>query len=200
MSLSPTTDFSRRNNNFCMPGPDQIIDLTQFPDLDVEIESAIQAQTSSGHESRRNRRRKSRRSTANSSPAPTDLPRSNSLERLAHAHISTTLDYEDLRGHSTNQCVNGKNQEIENAKGSDQNDSFFIDLTAAAIPPVSQCTPPTSNQPNDPQNKLLVPSHVTVLGNTPTEIISSPLSDSEDDDFINYLDYEDTKVRANCPS
>jgi protein AIR1/2 len=186
-----------------MPGLDQIIDLTQPPDFDVEIESQIQAQTSSGHESRRNRRRKSRRSTANSNPALTDLPQSNSLERIAQAQRSITLKCEDLlREHPMSQCVNGKNQEIENAKGSDQNDSFFIDLTAATIPPISQRTPPTSNQPNDPQNKLLVPSHVTVLGNTPTEIeiVSSPLSDSGDDDFINYLDYEDSKVRANCPS
>ena len=180
-----------------MPGSDQTIDLTQVPDYDVEIGSAILAQTSSSQESRRNRRKNSRRSTANSSPALTDLPLSNSLERTTQAQRSTTLKREDL---STNQCVDGTNQEIENGKDSDRKDSFFIDLTPAAIPPLSRRTPPTSSQPNDPLNKLLVPSHVTVLGNTPTEILSTPLSDSGDDDFINYLDYEETKVRASRPS
>jgi len=180
-----------------MPGPDQIFDLTQPPDSDVEIESVIPAQNSSGHESRSNRRKKSRRSTANSSPALTDLDRSNSLERRADAQRSTTCMHDPKEVvHSTNQCTNRTNQEIENASGSDQKYSFFIDLTPAAILPISRHTPPTSNQPNDSQNKLLVPSHVTVLGNTPTEIVSSPLSASGDDDFINYLDYEDTKVRV----
>lgn len=183
-----------------MPGPDQIIDLTQTPDSDVGIRSGILAQNSSSQESRRNRRKNSRRSTANSSPALTDLPQSNSLERTTEAQRSTMLKCEDPREHSTNQCLNGTNQEIENAKGSDRKNSFFIDLTPAAIPPIFRRTPPALNQSNDPQNKLLVPSHVTVLGNTPTEILSSPLSDSGDDDFINYLDYEETKVRANCPS
>jgi len=180
-----------------MPGSDKILDLTQPPDADVEIESVIPAQNSSGHESRSNRRKKSRRSTANSSPALTDLARSNSLERRVEAQRSTTCMLDDLRVHSTNQCTNRTNQEIENASGSDQKSSFFIDLTPASILPISRRTPPTSNQSNNPQNKLLVPSHVTVLGNTPTEIVSSPLSDSGDDDFINYLDYEDTKVRVN---
>jgi len=183
-----------------MSGPDQIIDLTQIPDSNVEIRSGILVQNSSSQESRRNRRKNSRKSTANSSPALTDLPRSNSLERIAEAQRLTMLKCKDLREHSTNQCLNGTNQEIENAKGSDWKDSFFIDLTPAATSPISRRTPPASNQPNDPQNKLLVPSHVTVLGNTPTEILSSPFSDSGDDDFINYLDYEETKVRANCPS
>ncbi|KIM46209.1 hypothetical protein M413DRAFT_441278 [Hebeloma cylindrosporum] len=172
-----------------MPSADQIIDLTQTPDSDVE---SILAQKSSGQESRRSRRRKSRKSTGNSSPALINLPRRNSLE--SETPKWTTFEREDLlQEHSTNQCARQTNQETETATGSSQKDTFFIDLTPTAIPPTSQRTPPASNQPNDPKDELLIPSHVTVLGNTPTEIISDPLSDSGDVDFINYLDYGDTK-------
>ena len=179
-----------------MTGPARIIDLMQAPDS--WIESVTTAQNSSGQESRRKRRQKTRRSTVDSSPAPIDLSRCNSLERRAESTKRKRKD--PLEEHITNQDLNRGTQEVGNTEGSDQQDAFFIDLTPASIPPISQCTPQISDKSNDCQNKLLVPSHVIVLGNTPSEVISTPLSDSDDEDFIKYLDYEDTKVRANYPS
>jgi protein AIR1/2 len=75
-------------------------------------------------------------------------------------------------------------------------DLFFVDLSPTAIPsiPVSQESISTTNGENEKVGKLLLPSHVTVFGNALVEIIPQPLSDSEDDEFIKYLDYEDTRV------
>jgi hypothetical protein len=75
-------------------------------------------------------------------------------------------------------------------------DLFFVDLSPAAIPsiPVPQESISTTNGENEKVGKLLLPSHVTVFGDALVEIISQPLSDSDDDEFIKYLDYEDTRV------
>lgn len=75
-------------------------------------------------------------------------------------------------------------------------DLFFVDLSPTAIPsiPVSQESISTTNGENEKVGKLLLPSHVTVFGDALVEIISQPLSDSDDDEFIKYLDYEDTRV------
>lgn len=77
-------------------------------------------------------------------------------------------------------------------------DLFFVDLSPTAIPstPVTQEQESisTMNGENGKVGKLLLPSHVTVFGDALVEIISQPLSDSDDDEFIKYLDYEDTRV------
>jgi protein AIR1/2 len=77
-------------------------------------------------------------------------------------------------------------------------DLFFVDLSPTAIIPsllpVSKESISTTNGENEKVPKLLLPSHVTVFGDALVEIISQPLSDSDDDEFIKYLDYEDTRV------
>ena len=75
-------------------------------------------------------------------------------------------------------------------------DPFFVDLLPTAIPsiPISQESISTTNGENGKVGRLLLPSHVTVFGDALVEIISQPLSDSDDDEFIKYLDYEDTRV------
>jgi len=65
---------------------------------------------------------------------------------------------------------------------------FFVDLTPIEHPPTSQAVLPVTRK------NLLLPQHVTVLSGTSVELEVQPLSD-EDDDFIDYVDYEDAKVR-----
>lgn len=90
-------------------------------------------------------------------------------------------------------------------------DLFFVDLAPAPIPAmrlpiqVVNIDVPSGIANANPiddaiedKPKLLVPAHVTVLGSTPVEIIQ-PLSDGEvDEDFIDYLDFDDTKVSVWC--
>lgn len=89
----------------------------------------------------------------------------------------------------------------------DTKDLFFVDLAPAPLPATRlSLQTVVVDVPNGVANvegdgdapKLLVPAHVTVLGSTPVEIIQS-LSDGEvDEDFIDYLDFDDTKVRLSC--
>jgi protein AIR1/2 len=65
-------------------------------------------------------------------------------------------------------------------------------LNPDTVPLTSQDGQNTASVANE--EKSLLPSHVTVLGSTPVEIVEFPLSVSKEEDFIKYLDYEDTKV------
>ncbi|KAF7789446.1 hypothetical protein EIP86_000391 [Pleurotus ostreatoroseus] len=82
---------------------------------------------------------------------------------------------------------------------------FYIDEEPAEIPALSK--PTTDPPPNKPAPKpdetaqsntpgLLLPAHVTVFegnGEAPIEILPPPPLDSEDDDYIEYLDYDDNR-------
>ena len=78
-----------------------------------------------------------------------------------------------------------------------EDDLFFVDVEPLAVAqdkPHVQPEPtyaPESEQPVD--HKLLLPAHVTVFGSTPVEIIAP--TTSLEDDSIQFLDYDDAKVR-----
>jgi hypothetical protein len=74
----------------------------------------------------------------------------------------------------------------------DDDDLFFVDLTSTEHPSTSQAVLPVTN---GKEEGLLLPQHVTLFAGTAMELGVRPLSDLEDDDFIKYIDYEDTKVR-----
>ncbi|KAF8897508.1 hypothetical protein BD779DRAFT_382962 [Infundibulicybe gibba] len=67
------------------------------------------------------------------------------------------------------------------------NNLFFVDTNPSsqisAVPPRS----PTSQEVGP---KLILPSHVTVFGSTPTEIITS-VQETSSEDYIEYLDFDD---------
>lgn len=70
-------------------------------------------------------------------------------------------------------------------------DIFFVDITPAALPIIpSQTAIPTDSE-NTP--KLLLPTHVTVFGDDPDEILPPPEVESGQEDFIEILD-EDRPV------
>lgn len=75
-------------------------------------------------------------------------------------------------------------------------DLFFEDVTPAPLPPtIGNLPPPTygiaaSSSKNAEESKLLLPTHVSVLGSTPVEILPPIESEGESDtDYIKYLDY-----------
>ena len=72
---------------------------------------------------------------------------------------------------------------------------FFIDVAPSLeVDPQTLYTAPSiKDSQKDDEQKLLLPSHVTVFGDSPVEII--PVAPTEEDaDFIDYLDYDDSKV------
>jgi hypothetical protein len=85
----------------------------------------------------------------------------------------------------------------------DEDTLFFVDVTPVSVPSNAATIPPplvagTSATPAD-ASALLLPAHVSILpsanGTSLTvEIISEPEPHSDEEDFIEYLDYDDRKV------
>ncbi|KAK0206546.1 hypothetical protein DFS33DRAFT_1255994 [Desarmillaria ectypa] len=74
----------------------------------------------------------------------------------------------------------------------DDSKPFYFDLDPAILPNVAEKAEKTDEEGGP--SKLLLPSHVLVLGSVPVEILPPSPSDSEDKDYIDYLDYDDRKV------
>lgn len=74
----------------------------------------------------------------------------------------------------------------------DDSKLFFLDLEPVAVQNVAEKTAQTGEEGGP--SKLLLPSHVQVLGSVPVEILPPSSPDSEDEDYIDYLDYDDRKV------
>jgi len=178
----------------------EIIDLTgpsssqnAPPDNDVLFVTNI---NSPRPESRSTRRKRSKKSSTNATPSTTAPPsRSNSLERNPDTERRVKRKRRDSQddaevGQSTKHSRRDSKVE-EDASGKENVEFFFFDLNPTSIPSISETLAPESKE--EIGGKLLLPAHITVLGSTPVEIIAPP-SDSEDEDFIKYLDYDDAKV------
>ncbi|KAH9482625.1 hypothetical protein JR316_0004725 [Psilocybe cubensis] len=182
----------------------EIIDLTTPPPIPqpstvhldsshaVQVEEVTEAATS--QKPRRKRKRKSRNS--HNSPATTACPSSRSSpDRELDFEAQAKRKRSDPSSSGRTSQENGL-QDItdkqDNLQAEDQ-DLFYVDVTPVPVPSARQIMAERSNEPVETSGKLLVPAHVTVLGSTPVEIISQPAVDSEDENFIDYLDYDDSK-------
>jgi hypothetical protein len=110
---------------------------------------------------------------------------------------SSSPGRKDVGMRRTKRKINHNSRDIseDTRNGDKEGDTqgfFFVDLNPDAVPLTNQDGQSTASVANE--EKLLLPSHVTVLGSTPVEIVEFPLSVSKEEDFIKYLDYEDTKV------
>lgn len=85
-------------------------------------------------------------------------------------------------------------------------DLFFIDTTPTILPPALLPVRPM-NEPSSGReppsktssSKLLLPAHVAVIGDLPVEIMSAPeMGVDGDEDYIDYLDYDDRKVSTDA--
>lgn len=70
---------------------------------------------------------------------------------------------------------------------------FCIDVNPAQLPITSLFVAPTIMD-NQAGPSLLLPAHVSVFGATPVEILPSPNANSDEEDYIDYLDFDDRKV------
>ncbi|EDR12848.1 uncharacterized protein LACBIDRAFT_292877 [Laccaria bicolor S238N-H82] len=67
---------------------------------------------------------------------------------------------------------------------------FFVDVQPTPL----DIMPPSTFPQEEPAKKLLLPAHVTVFGTTPAEILPESIAEEDEDDFINYLDLDDTRT------
>lgn len=80
---------------------------------------------------------------------------------------------------------------------------FFIDVEPADVKPADKpLARASADAVGDDSPKLLLPAHVSVFGGSegaiPVEILPPSDSEAQDDDYIEYLDYEDRKVSNSC--
>ncbi|KAJ7180045.1 hypothetical protein C8R43DRAFT_971416 [Mycena crocata] len=67
---------------------------------------------------------------------------------------------------------------------------FFIDATPAPLPSAARYAATTVTQET---NELILPAHVSVFGETPPDILPAAAPESDEDDYIEYLDYDNRK-------
>lgn len=174
--------------------------------IDLTTESPDQPASNTLDPSARDGRKlKKRRKSSNSkSGTPEEVPSNLNLNDSNEGNAKLDRSSKRKRIHETpksNERRRRRSHAQKHDSGEpDKSDSvadlFFVDLPPTAIPsiPVSQELISTTIGEDEKVGKLLLPSHVTVFGDALVEIISQPLSNSDDDEFIKYLDYEDTRV------
>jgi protein AIR1/2 len=67
---------------------------------------------------------------------------------------------------------------------------FYVDETPTALPAAARYTSATAEE----SPALILPPHVSVFGETPAAILPAEPLDSDEDDYIEYLDYDNRKV------
>jgi hypothetical protein len=71
-------------------------------------------------------------------------------------------------------------------------DVFFVDVQPTSLPdPHVLISPSISDGPGD---NLLLPAHVSVSGSAPVKILAVSNVNIDDEDYIEYLDYDERKV------
>ena len=171
----------------------EVIDLTTESLVPLVIE--INSSPSSSRDDRKSKRKRKSLNSKSSSATTPELP-----STLSHSNeLSTKSDHSAKRkrtnemSESNGRCSDEHDDSEEQGKP-DSADLFFVDLSPAVIPSIPVSQESTTNGENEKVEALLLPSHVTVFGSALVEIISQPLSDSDDNEFIKYLDYDDTRV------
>jgi len=176
----------------------EVIDLTTESPAPLAIVT-LDFNPNPSRDGRRPKRKKKSSSKASSGTGTPEVPSTLSLRDSNERYEKLDHSTKRKRIHETSGFCTESNSHKRDSEEPDKSDSmglFFVDLSPTVMPstPASQETSLTTNAENEKIEKLLLPSHVTVFGNTLVEIISQPLSDLCDEKFIKYLDYEDTKV------
>ncbi|CAA7259740.1 unnamed protein product [Cyclocybe aegerita] len=182
----------------------EIIDLTtdspSQDKYDSDVELVITPTAPSNQESRKIRRKRCRKSCTSADPQDAaSKSRINSPDRATDPDRRTKRKRNE-RGQDSDheQQQNVKTAASDRGGNTAQSqDLFFIDLNRSHLP----SNPPETlafDQPleldEQPSGKLLLPSHVVILGDTPVDIITQALPDSDEDDFIKYLEYDDRQT------
>jgi protein AIR1/2 len=173
----------------------EVIDLT-LPSSPIEIlsEGEIPASLNDEASSSQKKTRKSRKRRKSTGLTDSvDISRNQSLERrsVGDSRIETVSRRRSASPNRRSPAPAVSDQEL-----------FYFDAAPASVVEPAEPTQSVNTQPEGSgtaEDRLLLPSHVSVLstgeeGAVPVEIIPPPPIDSEGEDYIEYLDYEDRKV------
>ncbi|KIJ70584.1 hypothetical protein HYDPIDRAFT_164570 [Hydnomerulius pinastri MD-312] len=176
----------------------EIIDLTLSPPLPEPIEilsdeddSPLGPQDSREKKKRKNKKRKkSKGLTSDGVDSSAQPSRNQSRERETRR---------DTRNVPPSRRRSASPPPRTSAPTTDEPELFFFDAEAAPVHLEEEPPEVRPVESNEEANKLLLPSHVAVLslsddGVVPVEIIRAPTPNSDEEDYIEYLDYEDRKA------
>jgi hypothetical protein len=189
----------------------EIIDLTSPAREEGIIRDAghptspFHVQPRTDEENRRSRRKKLKRSSViGSSQSSVTQTREDSLEagELHRDFIPPERHVSGESGHVKRRRTTVREQERLSPSPRqppssprspvDPVDIFFIDVEPTQLPTAHILVPP--NVSDEPGDKLLLPAHVSVFGLAPLEILPASNVDLDDEDYIEYLDYDERKV------
>lgn len=139
-------------------------------------------------ESRRQRKRDSRRKHRDERDREERDP---DEERRSHRSRDEKDDGKRRRESSREHDSDRKRSRRERERAIPNEELFVLDATPAVLPAAARYTAATTvEEPSE----LILPAHVSVFGETPAPIPTEPL-DSDEEDYIEYLDYDNRKVR-----
>lgn len=182
----------------------EIIDLTVSPRPEViEISSDQEdAVTSPGRHNRtqQNKKRRKRKKANGLATVSDGSSGINSSAQHSRAHSSeignkhSDLNEPTPHPKSASQVLQPTSSSTIGEPG-----LFIFDGTAAPIVVEDISPTPEPAESNGDGNKLLLPSHVAIFhdnGPIPVEVIPPQKLSSDDEEYIEYLDYEDRKVSS----
>lgn len=114
------------------------------------------------------------------------------LEQHHKSRRGTELSPQNQHSRRSSRSPRRKRTPPSEPSPSDSN-LFFIDVNPTPLPITSIFVVPTIVD-NQAGPSLLLPAHVSVFGATPVEILPSPNANSDEEDYIDYLDFDDRKV------
>ena len=85
-------------------------------------------------------------------------------------------------------------EDMARSRRDDTSHLYFIDVAPAPLPPSIAQPQPETQEPQVQPDTLLLPSHVAVFGNESIQIVLPSQKELGEDDYIEYLAYDDYKV------
>ena len=177
----------------------EIIDLTVSPSRPEVIEISSDQETPGRRiRTQENKKReKKRKKTPNGLASDSGIGSSAQPSRAPSHSPETGNKHSDVNDPSTPHPT--KPQTLHSIPSStiDVPGLFFFDAVAAFVTVEDFSPTPEPTESNGDCSKLLLPSHVAVScddGSIVAEVIPPPKTSSDDEDYIEYLDYEDRKV------
>lgn len=173
----------------------EIIDLTVSPRPEIiEISSEEENTSPSRHKrTRENKKRKRTKGKISNGLSSDGI----SSAQPSRAHSAEIGNKSSELNESIPHPKSASSPRLISPPATDESGLFCFDHTAAPIPADDSPPPPEPVEPNGDGNTLLLPSHVMIFhdnGHTPAEVIPPPKPSSDDEEYIEYLDYEDRKV------
>jgi protein AIR1/2 len=171
----------------------EIIDLTVSPRPEIIEISSDQEDASPGRHNRtqENKKRRKRKKANGLATASDGSSGIGNFTQHSRAHSSEIGNKHSDLNESTPQPASSSTI--------DEPGLFIFDGTAAPIAVEDISPTPEPAESNGDGNKLLLPSHVAIFhddGPVPVEVIPPPVPSSDDEEYIEYLDYDDRKVSS----